>query len=254
VELLEFLYSLEPRRALAGAIILSILLYTISANLAWASIAPRGDRFSRFVGWWNRQRLRGVILELARWIYYLAFPWAALMLGYTTARAMGVWNLDWLMNLWIGVIVAAGGAIVFVWVWRPYAQSEHPEAVDLTGWSGARQIIEAIYQEAHWAFYRCGPILWLNDYYWGSFLGLTLNLIEGWTNPAVRTNIHDITRADAPLWAGTLSIISVLIFLYTQNTWYCLIVHLLLNYVLRPLIGLGTATQFRSTRSIDENQ
>ncbi len=254
MEILEFLYSLEPRQALAGAIILSILLYAISANLGWASIAPRGDRFSRLVGWWNRLRVRGMIGELGRWIYYLALPWATLMLGYTTARALGVWNLDWLMNIWIGVVIAFGGAMVFVWVWRPYAQSEHPEAVDLTGWNGARQTIEAIYQEAHWAFYRCGPILWLNDYYWGSFIGLALNLIEGWTNPAVRVNIRDITRADAPLWAGTLSIISVLIFVYTQNTWYCLLVHLSLNFILRPLIGLGTATRFVRTRSTDESQ
>lgn len=249
MELLEFLHSLEPRQALAGALTLSFLLYAISANIGWAAIAPRGERFSRLVGSWSRLRARGAIGELARLIYYLVLPWATLMLGYTTARAIGVWNLDWLMNIWIGVIVAVGGAVVFLWVWRPYAQSEHPEAVDLTGWNGARQIIEAIYQEAHWAFYRAGPILWLSDYYWGSFIGLALNLIEGWTNPTVRANIRDITRADAPLWAGTLSIISVLIFVYTQNTWYCLLVHLTLNFILRPLIGLGTSYRFMRART-----
>lgn len=254
MDLLEFLYSLEPRRALAGAMILSILLYAFSSNLGWAAIAPRGDRFSRLVAWWSRFRAHGAIIEAARLIYYLALPWATLMFGYSAARALGVWNLDWLMNIWIGLIVAVGGTIVFIWVWRPYAQSEHPESVDLAGWNGARQIIEAIYQEAHWAFYRSGPILWLDDYYWGSFIGLALNLIEGWSNPTVRVNIRDITRADAPLWAGSLAIVSVLIFIYTQNTWYCLLVHLTLNFVLRPLIGLaGTGGLIRARANRTES-
>lgn len=255
MDLIEFLYSLEPRKALASAIALSIFIYATSANVGWASIAPRGERFSRLVGWWNRLRVRGAIGELARWVYYLVLPWATLMLGYNSARSLGVWNLNWLMNIWIGLIVAVGGVIVFLWVWRPYAQSEHPEAVDLTGWNGARQIIEAIYQEAHWAFYRSGPILWLSDYYWGSFIGLALSLIEGWTNPTVRVNIRDITRADAPLWAGSLAIVSVLVFVYTQNTWYCLLIHLALNFILRPLIGLGTSYRFihAQTSSTEEN-
>ena len=238
MDLFEFLYSLEPRSALAGALVLSIAIYALAANIGWAAIAPRGERFGRIVGWTRRFRLSAAIFELARWLYYIGLPWATLMLGYNTMRALGVWNLDWLMNWWIALIVAIGGGLIFMWVWKPYAQSEHPEAVDLTQWNGAHQILEAFYQEFHWAFYRSGPVLWLGDYYWGSFIGLVLNLIEGWSNPTVRSNIRDITRADAPLWAGSLAIISVLVFYYTQNTWYCIIIHLAINFILRSLIGL----------------
>ena len=252
MDLSELFYSLEPRTALAGAIIISILLYTISANIAWASIAPRGDRFGRLVAWARRRRLRDLFFELARWIYYLGFPYATLIYGYSTVRALGIWNLDWLMNWWIGLIVLFGGAVIMVWAWKPYTQAEHPQAVDLSGWNGARQILEAIYQEAHWAFYRCGPILWLGDFYWGSFIGLALALIEGWSNPFVRTNIRDITRADAPLWTGSLAIISVLTFNYTQNTWYCLVAHLLLNFGLRPRIGLEAPQRFFRQRDTTE--
>lgn len=240
MDLLEFLTSLEPRSALAGVLVCSILLYAVSSNLSWAAQAPRGERFGRLVGWLNRFRLRTALFEVVRWAYYLALPWAALVLGYTSMRALGVWNLDWLMNWWIALIVAIGGGVIFIWVWKPYAQSEHPEAFALTHWNGARQILEIIYQEAHWAFYRSGPVLWLGDYYWGSFLGLVLNLLEGWCNPSVRANVRDITRADAPLWAGSLAIISVLVFYYTQNTWYCLAAHLALNFFLRRLVGLDT--------------
>lgn len=238
MDLLEFLYSLEPRPALASTMVVSIVIYAFAANIGWAARAPRGERFGRLVSWSGRFRLSTAIFELTRWLYYLGLPWATLVLGYNTMRALGVWNLDWLLNWWIALIVIFGGAMTFLWVWKPYAESEHPDAVDLTRWNGARQVLEAIYQEIHWAFYRSGPVLWLGDYYWGSFIGLVLNLIEGWTNPTVRANIRDITRADAPLWAGSLAIISVLIFYYTQNTWYCIIVHLALNFILRALIGL----------------
>lgn len=248
MDLLEFLYSLEPRAALAGALLLSIALYALAANIGWTAIAPRGVRFGRLVGWARRFRLSAAIFELARWLYYIGLPWATLMLGYNTMRALGVWNLDWFQNWWVALIVIAGGAMIFNWVWKPYAQSEHPEAVDLTRWNGARQILEAIYQEFHWAFYRSGPILWLGDYYWGSFIGLSLNLIEGWSNPAVRANIRDITRADAPLWAGSLAIITVLVFYYTQNTWYCILVHLALNFILRAWIGLDGSRGFTQRR------
>jgi len=255
VDLLEFLYSLEPRSALAGAMILSIVLYALAANIGWVAIAPRGERSGRLVSWIRRFRLSAAISELARWLYYIGLPWATLMLGYNTMRALGIWNLDWFLNWWVALIVVFGGALIFLWVWKPYAESEHPDAVDLTRWNGARQILEAIYQEFHWAFYRSGPVLWLGDYYWGSFIGLSLNLIEGWSNPTVRTNIRDITRADAPLWAGSLAIISVLIFYYTQNTWYCIGVHLALNFILRSLVGLDGSRGFmrRHIPSTQEN-
>ena len=255
MDLLEFLSALDPRVALAYALVLSIVIYALAANIGWAASAPRGERFGRLVGWTRRFRLRVALFEIARWVYYLAFPWATLVLGYSTMRALGIWGLDWFLNWWVGLIVAVGGAITFVWVWKPYAQSEHPDAMDLTGWNGARQVLEAIYQEAHWAFYRSGPVLWLGDYYWGSFIGLALALIEGWSNPAVRANIRDITRADAPLWAGSLAIVSVLVFSYTQNTWYCLGVHLVLNFILRPLIGLdrGRGLVHRREMPAEEN-
>lgn len=255
MDLVEFLKSLEPRAALAGSLVLSILLYSISANVGWAAIAPRGARFGRLVAWMRRFRLRTMLFEFVRLLYYIVLPWLTLILGYNTMRALGVWNLDWLMNWWIALVVTFGGAPIFIWVWKPYAQSEHPEAVDLSRWNGARQILEAIYQELHWAFYRSGPILWLGDFYWGSFTGLSLSLIEGWTNPMVRANVRDITRADAPLWAGSLAIISVLVFYYTQNTWYCLLIHLGLNFILRRLIGLDKAGGFlreRITNRLDE--
>ena len=234
---LELLYSFEPRRALAVVLGASIVLYALAANLAYANRTPRPGRLGRLTRWASSAWIPRASGELVRWGYYLALPWATLMLGYSSVRALGVWNLNWLGHALEFAGLGIGAIIVFVWIWQPYARAEHPHAIDESGWNWARHIIEVIYQEAHWAFYRSGPILWLGESYWGSFFGLMLILLEGWSNPVARANARDITRADAPLWSGSLAIVSTIVFILTQNTWYCLLVHLVLDLGLRGLIG-----------------
>lgn len=237
MSLLDVLLALEPRRALAVTLGASIVLYALAANLAWVHRTPRAGRWGRLVGWWQTHWVGRVAGELARWLYYLALPWATLMLGYSTMRALGVWGMDWLTPLTHLGLLTLSAAIVITWVWRPYVLVQHPHTPDESGWNWAQHTIEIFYQEAHWAFYRAGPILWLDDFYWGSFFGLVLVLIEGWSNPAVRAQVVNVARADAPLWNVSLLIISTLIFIFTQNAWYCLIVHLVLALGLRPAIG-----------------
>ena len=238
----DFLATLDPRQALAIALGLSIALHALVSNVAWLNRTPVSlRRWGRFVDWMHTARVARVIDEIVRWLYYLGLPYAALMLGFTTMRALGVWGMDWTSTAIPFAVIGIGALLALVWVWRPYARSEHPHAIDESGWNWARHIVEVIYQEAHWAFYRSGPILWLGDFYWGSFIGLILALIEGWSNPFVRANAHDITRADAPLWSGSLAIVSTLIFVFTQNAWYALVVHLIIDLGLRTTIGFPRA-------------
>jgi hypothetical protein len=234
---LDLLYSLEPLPALAGVIGASIALYALAANLVYSNRTPRPGRFGRFTRWASSHWLPRAIGELARWVYYLALPWATLMLGYNSVRALGIWNLDWLGHVVEFGALAVGAGAAAIWIWRPYARAEHPHAIDESGWNWARHIVEVIYQQVHWAFYRSGPILWLGNFYWGSFFGLVLVWIEGWSNPTVRANARDITRADAPLWTGSVAVISTVVFIFTQNSWYCLLVHLGLDLGLRGMIG-----------------
>lgn len=233
----DVLISIEPRRALAFLIGASIVIYALMSNLAWVNRVPRAGRYGRLLDWARRSRIARGFGESMRWLYYLAVPYGALMLGYTTMRALGVWGLDWVGTAIPFAIVGIGSLFVIVWVWRPYAQSEHPHAIDESGWNWARHIVELFYQQAHWAFYRSGPILWLGDFYWGSLFGLALTCLEAWTNPFVRANARDITRADTPLWSGGLAIISTTVFIFTMNTWYALIIHFIIDIGLRATIG-----------------
>ncbi len=229
--------SFPPRRALAGVMIVSIALYALAANLVWARHELPVRRLRRQMETAESNPAGRVLGELARWVYYLGLPYVALILGYTSIRALGIWATSWLEPLVWATALGVGTVIVFLWVWRPFARMEHVYAVDQPQWSWARRVIEAIYQQAHWAFYRSGPILWLGDFYWGSFVGLFLTLIEGWTNPSVRSSIRDIHRADAPLWTGSIAVVTTIIFIFSENVWYCLATHLILDLVLRNYIG-----------------
>ncbi len=235
--LTDLLNILPPRQNLAIAISLSIALYALASNLAVTQMRTRHGRMAHVLGWARTARIARAAMELLRWVYYLGLPYATLVVGWNTARALGVWYLDWLTPVGAALGLAVAALVVLMWVWRPYAKTEHPHAVDESRWNRARHVVEVLYQQAHWALYRSGPILWLDEYYLGSFMGLTLVLIEGWSNPGVRASVRDTTRADAPLWTGSLAVVSTIVFIYTQNLWYCLAIHLLLDLGLRPLIG-----------------
>ncbi|MBI3536925.1 MAG: hypothetical protein HY070_05130 [Chloroflexi bacterium] len=246
----EFLTALDPRHALASALGFSIIFYAVAANVGWANRNPGFSRAGRLISWtraaWAPRALRAIL----RWAYYLLLPYGALVLGYDSVRALGLWNLDWSGNAGIAIALLVGALVVFTWVWRPYARAEHPAAVESSGWGRAQHFLEIFYEQAHWAFYRSGPILWLNNLYWGSFLGLALVFIEGWSNPRARESVREITRADTPLWTGSVAIVSAIIFIFTQNFWYCLIAHLVLDFGLRPRIGFPRASA--STLSLEE--
>lgn len=236
---LELLYSLEPRVTMAVVIGISIALNALTSNVITSSRrwTLRGDRLGRFTLWSSTSRVMRVLNEIARWIYFLVVPWATLMLSWNTTRALGIWRMEWLNTaLWF-VGLGIGGIIAVFWVWRPYAHTVHPHAIDETGWTWARQIVESLYLQTHWAFYRSGAILWLGDFYWGSFFGLILVMLEAWSNPRTRANVAEVTRADAPLWNLSLAVVSVVIFIVTQNSWYCLAVHLALTLGVRGVIG-----------------
>lgn len=233
--------AINPRQALGLVIVFSLVAYVIAANLLGRRRANRLDRQPASRRGRSEWGIR-TVAEIARWSYYLGVPYATLLLGYNTVRALGVWNLDWLDPLVYGATLGVGAIAVFIWVWRPYAKMEYSLPTGDT-WNTARHALELIYQQAHWAFYRSGPILLLGDVYWGSFAGLGLVFLEGWSNPEVRTSIRDFTRADAPLWTGSLAIVTTVVFVFTQNTWYCLLIHSVIDLWLRGFIGFPVSSE-----------
>ena len=84
---------------------------------------------------------------------------------------------------------------------------------------------EAIYAEMHWAFYRAGPIILLDNYYAGVFLGLLILNLEWWTNPAWRQGWDPVRQRPDVVLRWSLAFVMAIIFLFTRNLWLAIPLH-----------------------------
>ena len=84
---------------------------------------------------------------------------------------------------------------------------------------------EVIYAEIHWAFYRAGPIVLLDDYYAGVFLGFLVLNLEWWTDPAWRHGWGSVEQRRDVVLRWSLAFVMAIIFLFTRNLWLAIPLH-----------------------------
>jgi hypothetical protein len=249
---------------LATWLVASFLLYAIAAQLAWQFqwLMPSGvpaagatsrhaipDRYlERDYGLGRlASRLEGVLLnpwleEAIRLIYYLGIPFLAAVNGLLAADLLGISGTDWVDGksmqgfLWEDWVQGAGLALMatlaMTGVWcAGRATSRRVGLVSvMPALSGPfwQRLLHALYDQVHWAFYRSGPILWMNDLYWGTFVGLGLVLLEASLNPVSRWALKSPETAGPPLFRLGMAWVSALLFLATRNLWFTVGVHLIL--------------------------
>ena len=102
---------------------------------------------------------------------------------------------------------------------------------------------EAIYAEMHWAFYRAGPIVLLDDDYAGVFLGFLILSLEWWTNPAWRRGWDPMGRRPDVVLRWSLAFVMAIIFLFTRNLWLSIPLHWAIEMGCRYLLPVPPAPQ-----------
>jgi len=260
----EWFVSIGYEGQLATWLVASFLLYTLASQLAWqfhwffvggqfpADISA--DEVSSDIEWEASigdesfvDRTRDYLLipwveEAIRFCYYLGIPFLAAVNGLLPADLLGIQGTAWVDGQsvqgfpwaeWmqgIGLTVAAAVAMMAVWFVGRWASSRAwlvPVSPDLPGalW---QRLMHAFYDQIHWAFYRSGPILWLEDVYWGTFVGLALVLLEMLLNPSVRWSLKNSDTAGPPLFRFGMAWITALLFLATKNLWLTIGFHLVL--------------------------
>jgi hypothetical protein len=181
-----------------------------------------------------RANVGGRLLEqFLRLIYFIGVPYAALLTGSIASIDMGLtgtsgsvlgWSpADWLRGLSTALTL---GLIVLLPIGlasRQIARADQP--LDRDERSGGSVIIDALYAEIHWAFYRAAPLILLNDVYQAVLFGVLLVGVE-WVVLLIR-NGFSLSPEERQSWLrrGVLLAVSAALFALTKNVWLAIVLH-----------------------------
>jgi len=187
-------------------------------------------------------------------------PLGFLMRGVLLPRAVGLGGLttsEWFAGSGMGIALGLGAFFLIASGWWyftrslrafPWGQAASPdpgagvgEPVVIASSLPTRAwwvvLWEAIYAEAHWAFYRAGPIVLLDDYYYaGVFLGFLILNLEWWTNPAWRHGWDRVGQKPEVVLRWSLAFVMAIIFLFTRNLWLAIPLHWAMEMGYRRLL------------------
>ena len=228
---------MNPQSGLAVAIGLSVLIYGLATNLGWYG---QGKSLSHPATWITKfeKSLWGAwIGRVARFAYYVGLPYLALRQGIASSRMMGLggWSDSADIPVTIGLAFASFCLLSMAgWSYSRTLPSLSGGSVaqsDLapgTDWGSA--LLEVIYLEVHWAFYRSGPIFWLGgNYYTGAFLGFLLISLEWLLNPRIRTALWRPGESATIITRWSLALCMTAAFFFSRSLWLVATLHWLIE-------------------------
>ncbi len=226
---------LDPHTGPVSWLVLSLAVYVLAAHLTWAArwLALGGHGWLAAllrVPW-----LPGLV-QIIRFAYYLLVPYLALVSGVLTPRSLGLAWPDSPIILRQTAIAAAGLAALLALTWAHYARNGRPPRAGAGGWPAETPALaapfgwaivlrEAVFLQAHWAFYRaaCAVLLPVKDL--GTWLGLVLILFEGYLNPQIRQDLRCPGRGEPILLAAQIAVGTTVLFVTGGSTWLTLAWH-----------------------------
>lgn len=240
---LELISSvLDYRAEVVLWVLASIGIYTVAANLLHFLHHRSSSRLGRMVAgveaWPHSLWFFGAL----KFIYYLCVPYVALTRGVTNPTVMGLWSRDWFQPQWFqdvgqGSVIGLGTVVLLIWGWRQYlqatAETEYkPERRPFeterrslaVPWGWGLVLLEVLYLEMHWAFYRGAAIRLLGDYY-GAFLGFVVVLAEWWLSPEIRRDLGMAHRGGETMTTAAIALSIAITFYFTANLWLCIAIH-----------------------------
>ncbi len=237
----------------------SVAIYALSVNLLHFLRSPSSGRLGHSMRTFERWPHSFWLFQALRFIYYLCIPYAALTRGVTNPVLMGMWAMRWFEISWfedvaLGTVLGLGTLILILWAWRHYLQATaeigHSQQSRpflpqvralLTPWGWGLILLEVLYLETHWAFYRGAAIRLLGDYY-GAFASLLVILTEWWLNPEIRRNLGMMYQRGETMTTAATALSITVTYYFTSNLWLCLAVHLAIQFGLLWLLALSYAS------------
>jgi hypothetical protein len=207
----------------------SVLAYALATN-ALSLAKARG-----FHPLLNREWL----IQVARFAFYLGIPYLALggwprppFSGLLSLQDMGLVGLGgrWSPTRWLEAVGSAVGfglvaLLLLLLAWANANRHTTGTQLHLPPRPWWMILIDALYLQVHWAFYRGALAVELGDVYTGVFLGLGLIYLEWALNPFWRQGWRTETLAAGQWLRAALALVVAILFLFTRNLWVCLGVH-----------------------------
>ncbi|MGD8623827.1 MAG: hypothetical protein PVJ34_04770 [Anaerolineae bacterium] len=224
----------------------SPLLFWIAGSIGFYALATNLRWWLRPSPFWRAPYSRWLV-EGGRFFYYVGIPYLALggwprqpFQGLVSPEDLGLivpgprWPpARWLEAAGTGLALGSLVLVVLGLAWAGANRRRAGGGLHFTPRPGWRLLVEGLYLEVHWAFYRGAMGTILGDLYAGIFWGLGLVYVAWGTNPAWRDHWRRPERAAGQWLRAGLLLLSTLIFFLTQNLWVCLGVHWLVSGLFR---------------------
>jgi hypothetical protein len=221
----------------------SLVAYAIASNLLW--------RFSGLLG-----RFPGpLVVQAGRFFFYLGVPYVALggwpqrpFRGLLSLEDLGIVGLggSWTVSRWLAAMGTGLGlgavALVLLALALLNTQSRSGDVrLSLSSRPWWTLLVDVLYLEVHWTFYRAGFAAAAGSIYWGVVLGLGSVFLEWCLSPFWRRGWCVETEAGARWMRAAVALVVAIVFLLGRNLWVCVAVHLMLELSLRALGGAAGA-------------
>ena len=212
------------------------LLYWVGASVLACALITN-------LAWWLRSRVplspfaQDVLVQVARFLFYLGVPYLALG-GWPQPPLRGLLSLEdlglvgahprWPVTRWLsaagtGAWLGLGAFLILLLAWRSARHGAIRLHFSPRPWWAL--LVDGLYLQVHWAFYRAGLAVALGDVYNGVFAGLGLVYLEGVLDPFWRAGWREQANVAGRWLRAALALVSALLFLLTRNLWVCLGVH-----------------------------
>jgi hypothetical protein len=207
----------------------SVLAYATGTNTLWL-VRSRDFRRSPFVFG---------LVQVGRFVFYLGIPYLVLggwprrpFQGLLSLQDLGLvgLSLDWPVTRWLRAVSTGLGVGLVALVGLVAAWKSANRGIVGRGLRFAHRpwwvlLVDGLYLQVHWAFYRAALALNLDDLYAGIFGGVLLVYLEWSLSPSWRWGWRPSSRPAAQWLRAALALLTAILFLLTRNLWICLGVH-----------------------------
>jgi hypothetical protein len=220
------------------------LAYAASPLLFWLLGSELVYGFSTNVLWLIRSRDLGslyfhLLAQIWRFLFFVGIPYLALG-GWPRQPFQGLLSLEdmglvgpgplWPVNRWLeaggtGLGVGLLVLIFLVLAWNGAHRAGDGPRTRLPSRPWWTLLVDVLYLQVHWAFYRAAAGTLLGDDYAGIFVGLGLIYLEWGLNPAWRQGWRSASQAAGQWLHAALALVTAILFLLTRNLWVCLAIH-----------------------------